>query len=92
MNQYIIDKIGEAAALEQLAEEAAELAQAAQKLARIVRGENPTPVTREQAFSSLVEELSDVTLCVNVLETKYGNFDTKAITAMKYQRWLDRLE
>lgn len=91
MNRYVIEKIGEAAALEQLAEEAAELAQAALKLARITRGENPTPVKRDQAFDALVEELADVKLCVSVLETEYGSFNTEGTVAMKYQRWLHRL-
>ena len=40
----MIEKIGTSAKLEQLAEEAAELSQAALKLARVLRGENPTPV------------------------------------------------
>ena len=39
----IIEQIGECAVLEQLAEECVELAQAALKLARKKRGENPTP-------------------------------------------------
>ena len=43
----ILDMIGEPAMYEQLAEEANELAHAAQKMARIQRGENPTPVTDE---------------------------------------------
>ncbi len=91
MNRYVIEKIGEAAALEQLAEEAAELAQAALKLARIARGENPTPVTRKSAFDAFVEELADVKLCVSVLETEYGNIDTEGTVAVNYQRWLHRL-
>lgn len=41
----IIDKVGESAILEQLAEECAELAKAALKLSRVMRKENPTPVT-----------------------------------------------
>ena len=41
----MIEKIGKPAMLEQLAEEAAELSQAALKLARVIRNENPTPVT-----------------------------------------------
>lgn len=91
MNRYVFDHIGEAAALEQLAEEAAELAQAALKLARVTRGVNPTPVSREHAFDALVEELADVKLCVNVLESAYGNIDTEGTVAVKYQRWLHRL-
>ena len=39
----IIDEIGVPAMLEQLAEECSELAHASLKLARKIRGENPTP-------------------------------------------------
>ena len=45
----IIEEIGTASMLEQLAEECNELGKAALKLARIVRKNNPTPVTEEQA-------------------------------------------
>ena len=43
----MIEKIGTPAMLEQMAEEAAELAQAALKLARVLRAENPTPGKNE---------------------------------------------
>lgn len=59
----MIEKIGTPAMLEQMAEEAAELAQAALKLARVLRGENPTPVTEEKAWKHLVEEYTDVFQC-----------------------------
>ena len=42
----MIEAIGSAAMLEQLAEESAELAQAALKAARILRDDNPTPGSR----------------------------------------------
>ena len=50
----IVETIGEAAALEQLAEEATELAHAALKLARAMRKENPTPVKKEEAALNLI--------------------------------------
>ena len=59
----MIEKIGRPAMLEQMAEEAAELAQAALKLSRIKRGENPTPVTELEAWKHLVEEYTDVYQC-----------------------------
>ena len=59
----MIEKIGAAAMLEQLAEEAMELAHAALKLARIERGENPTPVLKEDAMDHLIEEYTDVVQC-----------------------------
>ena len=43
--------------LAQLAEEAAELAQAALKLRRVYTGVNPTPVAGKDAFQKLLEEL-----------------------------------
>ena len=54
------EKLGAAAALELLAEECAELGHAALKRARILRGENPTPESAEEAEEKLREELADV--------------------------------
>lgn len=88
----IIARIGEGAALEQLAEEATELAQAALKLARIVRHENPTPVDYETAFYSFLEELGDVRLCTKVLEEKYGKLNTIKGEHEKLKRWQHRIE
>lgn len=47
---FEILQIGEAALLEQLAEECAELAHVALKMARIIRGENPTPKTLDETL------------------------------------------
>ena len=63
----MIEKIGRPAMLEQLAEEASELAQATLKLARIYRAENPTPVTEDEAYKNLVEEYTDVQTCAREL-------------------------
>lgn len=59
----MLENIGTTAMLEQMAEEAAELTQAALKLSRIKRGENPTPVTELEAWKHLVEEYTDVYQC-----------------------------
>lgn len=59
----MIEVIGSAAMLEQLAEEATELAQAALKTARILRKENPTPVLLSEACVHLREEYTDVVQC-----------------------------
>ena len=59
----IIEEIGEAAMLEQLAEECTELAKAALKMARIIRKENPTPVTEKEAIANIREEYTDVVQC-----------------------------
>ena len=82
----MVEKIGGAAMLEQLAEEASELSQAALKMARIMRGENPTPVTRIQAEKNLIEEYTDVRLCAKDL----GLRKDSAMAREKLQRFLRR--
>lgn len=69
----------------------AELTQAALKMARKLRGENPTPMTHAQAAEHLHEELGDVRLCLKVLDVAMGGDNTTAVEAEKLQRWLDRL-
>ena len=64
----MVEIIGEAAALEMLAEECAELSQAALKLARIIRGENPTPVKEDRAICAVMEEWADVLVCSEYLD------------------------
>lgn len=75
----MIEKIGRPAMLEQMAEEAAELAQAALKLARVLRAENPTPVTLEEAKMNLTAEFTDVQHCAGELklETDWRQIDAK---------------
>lgn len=87
----VIEAIGLPAVLEQCAEELAELTQAALKMARKLRGENPTPMTHAQAAEHLHEELGDVRLCLKVLDVAVGGDNTTAVEAEKLQRWLDRL-
>ena len=88
----IVQRIGEAAALEQLAEECAELSHAALKLARVIRQENPTPVTREDAYAALHEEGNDVLLCLKVLAgDNCFRYDMRAQQG-KAARWLQRLQ
>lgn len=72
--------MGEAACLELLAEEATELAQAALKMARILRKEVPTPADPAEVYKNLQEEYVDVLLCVNTLDIPYS------VTVEKYKR------
>lgn len=83
----IVDYIGYPAMLEQLAEECAELGKAALKLARIVRRENPTPVTKEEALENLREEYTDVIQCARELElvTDFVTMSTKK--ERFFERW-----
>lgn len=77
----------------QLAEEAAELAQAALKLRRCITGKNPTPVTPVTAEANLIEELADVRLVAEVLDrwtSRLNQID--GIAESKLGRWAKRLE
>ena len=62
---YMRDRIGDAAMYEQLAEECAELGQAALKMARGLRKENPTPMTETEASDMIIEEAADVLICID---------------------------
>ena len=80
--------------LAQLAEEAAELAQAALKLRRVLTGTNPTPVTEEEARRQVQEELADVQVCMVVLG--YMSIEDMClrnqISLAKWVRWAARLQ
>ena len=73
--------------LDQLAEEATELAHAALKASRIMRGENPTPVNIREAERKLVEEWTDLCLVADVMGL---NLD-EDIYDGKLNRWEHRL-
>ena len=64
----LLEAIGEPASLELLAEECAELAHAALKLARAERGENPTPKTEGECMEEIYEEVADVLISIELLE------------------------
>lgn len=84
----IIDEIGMAATLEQLAEECTELAQAALKYARKLRGNNPTPKTFEELEADLIEEFTDVTVCAMCLKL-CADYE---IMFSKMKRWQERIK
>lgn len=86
----VIRSLGEPALLEQLAEECAELAHAALKLARLERGENPTPKTEEECVENLLEELGDVNLCMSVVEANRG-IHIRCLSVDKKARWSQRI-
>lgn len=90
----LVEKIGEPAVLELLAEECTELAHAALKLARIKRGENPTPTTEEEAISSLIEEMADVGICAAAVSVCdwYDNLKEMTVSIGKVERMVKRLD
>ena len=64
--EYIASRLCREDILCQLAEEAAELSQAALKLRRAITGTNPTPVSESKATDDLFEELADVAVTEEV--------------------------
>lgn len=90
----IYDRIGKAAALEQLAEECDELGHAALKLARIVRGENPARMTYDEAFAKMIRETADVLNALDVLDEGFSRGIYEAAVPHKpdkMKRWYDSL-
>ena len=79
--------------LAQLAEEAAELGQAALKMRRVMDGANPTPVTFQQAHDNILEEICDVETCVAALlyNTPTAVKVRADLRAKKLERWAGRL-
>lgn len=67
--EYVLSVLSERELLEQLAEEAAELSQAALKLIRAEKlSNNTTPISAGQARTDLQEEFSDVLTVAELLE------------------------
>lgn len=76
--------------LEQLAEESAELSQAALKLIRASgMSQNPTPISKDEALDSLKEEANDVLMVLEIL----GLANQGAVHDWrKLVRWAERLQ
>lgn len=75
------------ARLIQLAEEGAELSQAALKLVRARHGDTPVPIS--EATEHLLEEMADV--YVTALALKPDRMTIEAIARQKSKRWEERL-
>ena len=100
---YILDKLDERTLLEQLAEEASELSQAALKLIRAKRlNNNDTPVSEQEAMLSLALEYMDLLMVYSMLLEKDRKIlrITKANSILpgkdmenyfKWKRWAERL-
>lgn len=79
--------------LTQLAEEAAELAQAALKMRRALTNINPTPISIVDAIDNVMDELADVAVCVDALNLN-GPIERRrleGIAEIKMSRWATRL-
>lgn len=72
---------------DQLAEEAMELAHAAIKMSRTLRGENPSPITTDHAEKMVNEEYGDLMNVIGIL----GLYVNKDLQREKMRRWIERL-
>jgi NTP pyrophosphatase (non-canonical NTP hydrolase) len=88
----MIEKIGRPAMLEQLAEEASELAQACLKLARKERGENPTPKSKAECERELIEEFTDVIQCARELKIKIDEEQIEEKAQRFLTRWIAKTQ
>ena len=88
----LIEAIGTPAMLEQTAEEATELAFACLKLARHLRGENKVHGrTEEEMINNLEEEMADIYVCFDELNSYIDYHQVVEIIAMKKERMANRL-
>lgn len=95
--EYIAETLSEEDILCQIAEEAAELAQAALKLRRVITQTNPTPVTVDEAKYNLLEEYGDVCGAFWVYAVKNkAEDDISEVTSdnisAKYNRWAQQIK
>ena len=86
-SRKIYEILGESELLAQLAEEAAELAQAALKLRRALDGTNPTPKSVSECRDALKEEYTDVIDCGMILMLT----PNPQQISFKRTRWMTRL-
>ena len=85
---YILSVLDTRTLLEQMAEEASELAQAALKFIRAAEySNNPTPITLQEAQVSLDEELHDVLAVASL----FGIINYDDDENPKWKRWAERL-
>ena len=87
-DKEIIKQVGAPALFEGVAEEAVELAKAALKVARIMRKENPTPVTLDEAAREVVVEYSDLRVYIDILRILVD----AEVYDDKKQRFIERLK
>lgn len=97
--EYIAENLSDEDILCQLAEEAAELAQAALKLRRAITQTNPTPVSDEEAVDSIIEEYADTIGAFEIWAAKCGGDGVRIVGAdiaeiidKKYSRWAQRIK
>lgn len=89
--EYVKKYVPRRARLEQVAEEAAELSQAALKLIRAEGADNPTPISKTAAKKIFWEEVADVNNAVNAVGFLSPEHMSE-IEEIKIRRWAERVE
>lgn len=92
MLNYVKENVDFKERLAQLAEEATELAKAALKYRRTLDDENPTPVSKDEAFKNLLEEIDDVALCLDIVSLKWRIEFNSLQKEQKLRRWVERIK
>lgn len=89
----IIENVDEEDRLFQLAEECNELSQAVFKLYRYKKGTNKPKGTLTSVYNNLMEEIADVSLCLDVVVNSRPTTKAlvKAKKEYKLKRWIDRI-
>ena len=97
--EYIAANLSDEDILCQIAEEAAELAQAALKLRRAINQTNPTPVSDEEAVDSIIEEYADTIGAFEIWAAKCDGdgvrlvgYDLAEIIDAKYARKVKQIK
>ena len=88
--KYVKEQLSTRALLEGLAEEGAEMSQAALKLIRAIDGENPTPVSFAEACRKLAEEAGDVLAYLHLLDIGVPHLLVR--DNPKWERWAERIK
>lgn len=89
--EFVKENLSQQAIFSQLAEDAAELSAAASKMARILSGENPTPISPEEARAHFLEECGDVDDCIEILVTPAEEAIITDGRMKKFVRWATRI-
>lgn len=89
--QYVKDRLSQRAIILQLVEEASELSAATSKLLRVMDGENPSPVSLEEARDHVLEECGDVMNCIELTITPEEYASVVDRRVRKFERWAKRI-
>jgi len=92
MSKNIVQLIGKPAMYELLAEECCELAKESLKMARILRGDNPTPRTEGEVWDNIVEERTDVEWCIQLLGIEHDPGLMEEKEKRFFERWKEAHE